>query len=741
MGSERHWRYGGEHGAARQDSDPAAMPVPGRRTLVESSMAGGWESPHAPEASISPVQRQTCGAAAAQRPAMTTGASIDRLFGGHTHAVVQRRIAGRVPEPDTESVHVAAARGVAAPRESLPFADRIQAAFGPRYSVASIDAHVGGAATEASAAMGASAYATGNHVVFANAPDLHTAAHEAAHVVQQAHGVNLYGGVGQAGDLHERHADAVADAVVAGRSAEPLLDHYSGRGGATVQRQQVQRAIRKPGEAAHYTVEEVRQLPWYKTLGSEARRKHIEQLAGEPAETSNLTVEQAIQDVNEKVPRPVLKPTVSAHHDEDSDAWFKMMLQEPTSVSGPTSMPKSTAVPSKPGASLSPTAQSDQRETPTLGIKPATKPMSLTSPSSGVPSRSTRSSALHVRRIPDHENMFANWSDDEDEIMPTKPTQQPVPRSLALPSEKSIVSPPRSSKPTAEPTMRAPEQQSSFANWSDDDWDIVPTKPAQQPVPRSLALPSEKSISSPPRPRQSSAHDEESDLFASAEHPRFGYSMHSTPSIKSRATASKSEKASFADTEADLRMASPVKADVKSEDKAFLREHGTRVWATSKAKSGNRTVENEYRALDLIRSHGVPTVLAGNLSAVRTSSQSTIGFPMNWVEGGISSKSQAGPFKDQLQKLSGAKLMAAKQDLQVMQGFLAKYVVQDFQVILDPVSGRILVNDPRGCHERTPEDSTSGDLQRVVGWLAEAGSKPSGSTTGASGDSEICLVM
>jgi hypothetical protein len=40
--------------------------------------------------------------------------------------------------------------------------------------------------------------------------------------------VSLKGDVGQEGDAHEQHADAVADAVVAGKSAEPLLDSYDG---------------------------------------------------------------------------------------------------------------------------------------------------------------------------------------------------------------------------------------------------------------------------------------------------------------------------------------------------------------------------------------------------------------------------------------------------------------------------------------------------------------------------------
>jgi LysM repeat protein len=68
-------------------------------------------------------------------------------------------------------------------------------------------------------------------VAFAGAPSLHTAAHEAAHVVQQRGGVQLLGGVGAAGDEHEQHANAVADAVVTGGSAEGLLDAYAPGGG------------------------------------------------------------------------------------------------------------------------------------------------------------------------------------------------------------------------------------------------------------------------------------------------------------------------------------------------------------------------------------------------------------------------------------------------------------------------------------------------------------------------------
>jgi len=76
--------------------------------------------------------------------------------------------------------------------------------------------------------MGAAAYASGNRIAFKEQPSLELAAHEAAHVVQQASGkVQLAGGVGQVGDEYENHADAVVAKVVAGESAASLLAEYS----------------------------------------------------------------------------------------------------------------------------------------------------------------------------------------------------------------------------------------------------------------------------------------------------------------------------------------------------------------------------------------------------------------------------------------------------------------------------------------------------------------------------------
>lgn len=138
----------------------------------------------------------------------------------------------------TESIQDVAAVGVAGAASPLPFAGTIQNAFG-RHDVSQVRAAIGGAGGEAAKEIGASAYATGDRVAFAGTPDLHTAAHEAAHVVQQRTGVALKGGVGEAGDPFEQHADHVADLVVAGRSAESALDarsHSSGVGDP-VQRQ------------------------------------------------------------------------------------------------------------------------------------------------------------------------------------------------------------------------------------------------------------------------------------------------------------------------------------------------------------------------------------------------------------------------------------------------------------------------------------------------------------------------
>ncbi|HEX8114313.1 MAG TPA: DUF4157 domain-containing protein [Kofleriaceae bacterium] len=180
-------------GGARDHA--AALPAVGKRTLTEA------------------ILTPSLGSAGVQRK-------------GEAEAPLEGGAASKIARQGTEG-----------PGGPLPHRDRIQSLFG-RHDITGVTAHQGPAASQAAQSLGARAYAHGNAVAFASPPDLHTAAHEAAHVVQQRRGVQLKGGIDQPGDGYERHADAVADAVVAGRSAEPLLDQLAagGQHEATIQR-------------------------------------------------------------------------------------------------------------------------------------------------------------------------------------------------------------------------------------------------------------------------------------------------------------------------------------------------------------------------------------------------------------------------------------------------------------------------------------------------------------------------
>jgi hypothetical protein len=209
-------------------------PAPGKVTLT-SSLRPGPRSVARNDAAIaseylaSPVQRKT-------NPGLT-----DDAFGWDSWN-----------ESSSQRVQSVAAEGVSSPASALPYAEQIQRSFG-RHDISSIDAHVGGAAAESSHAIGATAFAIGNHVAFAGVPDLHTAAHEAAHVIQQRSGVQLKGGVGEVGDTYEQHADAVADKVVSGESAEALLDQFSSSGSSGGSHGGVQRAVGKTAPEAAFS--------------------------------------------------------------------------------------------------------------------------------------------------------------------------------------------------------------------------------------------------------------------------------------------------------------------------------------------------------------------------------------------------------------------------------------------------------------------------------------------------------
>jgi Domain of unknown function (DUF4157) len=125
-----------------------------------------------------------------------------------------------------QAIQQAAAQGRGTPTTSLPHAHHLQQAFG-HHSIHNIQAHLNPRARASAQAMQATAFASGEHIVFANTPDVHTVAHEAAHVVQQRAGVRLPTHVGTEEDRYEQQAEAVAKRVAAGRSAQDLLDRLS----------------------------------------------------------------------------------------------------------------------------------------------------------------------------------------------------------------------------------------------------------------------------------------------------------------------------------------------------------------------------------------------------------------------------------------------------------------------------------------------------------------------------------
>lgn len=155
---------------------------------------------------------------------------------------LQKTEGGAEQDPDAASASISAAahadgvraiaeRGVAGSAGELPHLPVLQSAFGA-HDLRGVKAHVGDASARAAAEIGAQAYTVGDRIAFREPPDLRTAAHEAAHVLQQRSGVDLPHGVGRASDRYEQHADAVADAVVDRRPVAPLLAHLGHDPGA-----------------------------------------------------------------------------------------------------------------------------------------------------------------------------------------------------------------------------------------------------------------------------------------------------------------------------------------------------------------------------------------------------------------------------------------------------------------------------------------------------------------------------
>lgn len=219
----------GQADHAMTESADASRLAAGKRTLVETEIGvvqrkakDSRSEVHAP---ITNGRDPWTGLDDIQYPPGSTAEMFRDVVEGMRAADIQRR-GGE--NKSTEVIQRAAALGISGSSGTLPFLEQIQRSFGA-HDLSNVKAHTDTAAAAGAAAMGAEAYTTGEHVVFAGPPSLHTAAHEAAHVVQQRAGVQLKGGVGAIGDAYEQNADAVADRVVRGESATDLLDAFAPR--------------------------------------------------------------------------------------------------------------------------------------------------------------------------------------------------------------------------------------------------------------------------------------------------------------------------------------------------------------------------------------------------------------------------------------------------------------------------------------------------------------------------------
>jgi hypothetical protein len=183
---------------------------------------------------------------------------------------IQKRRAASPGHASPDEVHAAADAGIATPGGPLPHQAALEASF--EQDLSGVQAHVGGDAAASAEAMGADAYATGDHVVLPANPGLDVVAHEVAHVLQQRDGVQLHGGVGAAGDSYEQEADAAAAAAVAGTSAAAVMRNpYAGVRGGRGGVQKKEAAAAPPVEAAGGTGAGIAELD----AGAQKRREDM----------------------------------------------------------------------------------------------------------------------------------------------------------------------------------------------------------------------------------------------------------------------------------------------------------------------------------------------------------------------------------------------------------------------------------------------------------------------------------
>lgn len=138
-------------------------------------------------------------------------------------AVVQLLRRGGSHDARPRDVVRTAAAGVRGAGAPLPHLEALQQSFG-HHDLGHLRGYRDEGAARAAAAIGARAYAFGDRIAFADAnPTVEVVAHEVAHSLQQAAGVQLAGGVGRAGDAYEAQAEAIGAAAGRGERVAELL--------------------------------------------------------------------------------------------------------------------------------------------------------------------------------------------------------------------------------------------------------------------------------------------------------------------------------------------------------------------------------------------------------------------------------------------------------------------------------------------------------------------------------------
>lgn len=248
---------------------------------------------------------------------------------------LQRRLAGPARE-DVAAHHRTARRGITGPAAPLPYLDQIQRSFG-RHDVSGVAAHLDMGAAAAAEGLGAEAFTFGEHIAFGSAPSMRTAAHEAAHVVQQRAGLQLEGGAGRAGDRYERHADRVADQVVQGASSEALLDTYAPGLPASVESPVLQRQpsnlrnlllpVSGQPQGKNYFKELLDLVPYLRSLPRPVQQSFI----GLLSQYADLGIEKSVGGVTTSgIPTPVLQTFERYLIEGDTDPKSSLKEDDPT---------------------------------------------------------------------------------------------------------------------------------------------------------------------------------------------------------------------------------------------------------------------------------------------------------------------------------------------------------------------------------------------------------------------------